>query len=166
MINLPICFKAVSLTPKQSYKCPSASEVTLKDMGKTHHCLTTTKSWMLYIFCLLYYIGCCYVLSNNIDISKSYLCWWLSGAGNLISFHRQTQSIIPAQISFISWSLQELISWSKLIPISGYVILYLLMSLSSHGIRLSTGDRKSTCVCCYQWPISLTWFYFNPRMDK
>ena len=34
MIYLPIFFSVTSLALGQSYDCPSASEVTLKDMGK------------------------------------------------------------------------------------------------------------------------------------
>ena len=41
--HLPIPFRVTSLTLGQSYDCPSVSEVTLKDMGKTDKYQTTTK---------------------------------------------------------------------------------------------------------------------------
>ena len=40
---LPISFRVTSLALGQSYDCPSASEVTLKDMGKINKYQTTTK---------------------------------------------------------------------------------------------------------------------------
>ena len=43
MIYLPISFSVTSLTLGQSYDCPSASEVTLKDVGKINKYQTTRK---------------------------------------------------------------------------------------------------------------------------
>ena len=40
---LPISFRVTSRALGQSYDCPSASEVTLKDMGK--HIMWMHKSW-------------------------------------------------------------------------------------------------------------------------
>ena len=37
LINLPISFRVASLALGQSYDCPSASEVTLKDVGHIDH---------------------------------------------------------------------------------------------------------------------------------
>ena len=50
---LPISFSVTSLALGQSYDCPSASEVTLKDMGQASQYLSTTKhnkAWTLSIF--------------------------------------------------------------------------------------------------------------------
>ena len=43
VIYLPIFFKIISLALGKSYDCPSASEATLKEMGRISQCLTTTK---------------------------------------------------------------------------------------------------------------------------
>ena len=43
IIYLCISLRVASLAEGQSYDCPSASEVTLKDMGETKWLLTTTK---------------------------------------------------------------------------------------------------------------------------
>ena len=43
IIYLCICLRVASLAEGQSYDCPNASEVTLKDMGETKWLLTTTK---------------------------------------------------------------------------------------------------------------------------
>ena len=45
MMCLPISFRVASLASGQSYDCPSASGVTLKDMGKIRHYWTTTGPW-------------------------------------------------------------------------------------------------------------------------
>ena len=41
--NLPISFRFTSLALGQSYDCPSAHEVTLKDMGKTKWYITSSQ---------------------------------------------------------------------------------------------------------------------------
>ena len=43
VMYFPISFRIASLALGQSYDCPSAREVTLKDMGKIGWYITTTK---------------------------------------------------------------------------------------------------------------------------
>ena len=52
MICLPIPFRVVPLALGQSYDCPSAGEVTLKDMGKAEPITNITKSNKAWIMCL------------------------------------------------------------------------------------------------------------------
>ena len=52
MIHLPISFRVTSLPLGQSYDCPSASEVTLKDLSKIDRYQTPAKrkkAWNMYI---------------------------------------------------------------------------------------------------------------------
>ena len=53
LIGFPISFRVTSLALGQSYDCPNASEVTLKDMDDMDNCQTTTtihnKALALYI---------------------------------------------------------------------------------------------------------------------
>ena len=44
VIDLPISSWVASLALGQSHDCPSASEVTLKDMGYINQCLPTPKT--------------------------------------------------------------------------------------------------------------------------
>ena len=53
MIVCSISFRVDSLALGQSYNCPSASEVTLKDMGKTDKSQTTTKHNKAWILCMI-----------------------------------------------------------------------------------------------------------------
>ena len=46
LCELTMSFKVTSLALGQSYDCPSASEVALKDMGKIRRNLTTAKHSM------------------------------------------------------------------------------------------------------------------------
>ena len=45
-MHLPIFFRVTSPAPGQSYDCPSASEVTMKDMGKIDFYPATT-NWFI-----------------------------------------------------------------------------------------------------------------------
>ena len=52
MIYLPISFRVTSLALGQSY-CPSASEVTLKDMGKIDNINPQPNTIWLHIMCII-----------------------------------------------------------------------------------------------------------------
>ena len=58
MIHLPIFFRVASLALGQSYDCPSASEVTLKDMDKRKRC-ASHQSTNVYIIIGMYCIYWC-----------------------------------------------------------------------------------------------------------
>ena len=61
VICLPISFMVASLALGQSYDCPSASEETMKDMGKIDQNQATTKHNRAQIMCLIlwmHYICC------------------------------------------------------------------------------------------------------------
>ena len=60
---LPISFRVTSLALRQSYDCLSASEVTLKDMGKIRH-LTKTKHKSCAYFLDFFYMTCMYMCIN------------------------------------------------------------------------------------------------------
>ena len=78
-----ISFRVTSLALGQSYDCPSASEVTLKDMGNIDHYQTTTKHTCIFLVCLTDFIDLCAYdescfvnvwMLNNIILTGR-LCW-------------------------------------------------------------------------------------------
>ena len=68
MIYLPIFFRVTSLALGQSWDCPSASEVTLKDMGKINLYLTTREHKKLQT---LYIIPGIYNVSDTSQTSQA-----------------------------------------------------------------------------------------------
>ena len=84
VIHLPIFFRVGSLALGQSYDCPSACEPTLKDMGKTDQCLTTTKPNKEGTICIILAMYCIYVFYKYLchvpfPTSKGYISqnvWW------------------------------------------------------------------------------------------
>ena len=65
---LPISFRVSSLALGQSYDCPSAGEVILKDMGKITHYLTTTKhdkTWTLVFLWMCYIHHACTAFASE-----------------------------------------------------------------------------------------------------
>ena len=69
LIYLPIFISAASLALGQSYDCPNASEVTLKNMGEMDHYQTTAKQDTP--------VACCYVLlwlNRFTRIIQKYMC--------------------------------------------------------------------------------------------
>ena len=53
VIHLPIFFRISSQAPGQSYDCPGACEVTLKNMGKTKRYQSTTKHHKARTMCII-----------------------------------------------------------------------------------------------------------------
>ena len=51
-MHYPISFRVTSLALGQSYDCPSASEVTLKDAGKIGQNLMTTKQNIVWVLAI------------------------------------------------------------------------------------------------------------------
>ena len=74
MLSLPISFRVASLALGQSYDCPSASEVTLKDM-KTDWQQTTPKHNKARILCI--FLGK-YCISNVSEVKIWQFCTGLS----------------------------------------------------------------------------------------
>ena len=58
MVSLPISFRITSLALGQSYDCPSANEVTLKDMGKINQLSATTQHDQASTMCICHEMFC------------------------------------------------------------------------------------------------------------
>ena len=92
MVILPIFFRVTSLALGQSYDCPSASEVTLKYMGKITLYQTTTNRNKLQIMCLnlgTVTPGQSFSIINLLkNITSELTCAWKhKGKITLISYH-------------------------------------------------------------------------------
>ena len=77
-------FRVASLVLGQSYDCPSASEATLKDMGKINWYQTTSKhnkGWTMWIFPGINYTLCESLIFYNVDrlntpeLGQNWLYW-------------------------------------------------------------------------------------------
>ena len=76
-LYLPISFRVTSLALGQSYDCPSASEVTLKDMGKIYQYQPTTKHNKTWTVCMIH--GMMTSSNGNIFRVTGHLCGEFTG---------------------------------------------------------------------------------------
>ena len=73
VFNLSISFRVTSLALGQSYDCPSASKVTLQDMHKINHYLTTTEHNKVRTMCIILGVYCVYQLVVICGICITYV---------------------------------------------------------------------------------------------
>ena len=93
VVHLPIFFRVSSLALGQSYDCPSASEVTLKNMGKTGQHLTTTehnKTDIMWHICL----------EASVVKSRKF-CHWSNPKGYGSNWPAPNHSNTPTDMLFI-----------------------------------------------------------------
>ena len=80
VIGLPIFFRVASLALGQSYDCPSASEVTLRDMRKINPYQTITKQGIPCVYtleCTLFILNDSFPKRTQIILNKLFTHWSL-----------------------------------------------------------------------------------------
>ena len=81
---LPIVFRVPSLALGQSYDCPTASEVTLKDISKINQCQFMTKHNKAQTECLFLGVYLKLILHINCGFRSSKLFCWLTHWGQVM----------------------------------------------------------------------------------
>ena len=117
MADLPIFFRLTSLALGQSFDCPSASEVSLKDMGKIAVCLTRRKHNLINsLKFYTYFTINLYLLLKMFCDSYLYImlsCFsWLYPKGSrreITTTHCLDTQSLPTKVKFVNIRLVMLI---------------------------------------------------------
>ena len=132
---LSISFKVASLALGQSYDCPSANEVTMKDTGNINPCITKTKNICIYSWDVICPTSNCPVALSTCSFSSPNLTTdSLNSDSDLDIIYSTTKTQeLNNRVAYYSWnSHKKFILWMHKISYNLITWTCMLVNLMAH----------------------------------